>query len=56
MTSYLNEEILNKWKPILEHDALPRIGDSHRRAVTAVLLENTEKALTETRGTPQLIF
>ena len=50
MTSYLNEEVLNKWKPILEHTALPKIGDSHRRAVTAVLLENTEKALAETRG------
>jgi hypothetical protein len=50
MTSYLNEEVLSKWKPILEHEALPKIGDSHRRAVTAVLLENTEKALAETRG------
>ncbi len=47
---YLNEEVLNKWKPILEHNALPSINDSHRRGVTAVLLENTEKALRETRG------
>ncbi len=42
-----NEELLNKWKPILEHDALPGIQDSHKSAVTATLLENTETALKE---------
>jgi hypothetical protein len=47
---YLNEEVLRKWQPVLEHDALTRIGDPHRKAVTAVLLENTERALRETRG------
>ncbi len=47
---YLNEEVLRKWQPILEHDALSRIADPHRKAVTAVLLENTERALRETRG------
>ena len=40
-----NEELLNKWKPILEHNALPGIQDSHKSAVTATLLENTETAL-----------
>jgi len=49
MTSYLSEEVLKKWQPILEHNALPKI-DGHRKSVTAVLLENTEKALRETRG------
>ena len=38
---------MNKWKPILEHSALPGIQDSHRAAVTATLLENTETALKE---------
>ena len=46
----LNETIQGKWQPVLEHPDLPAIGDSHKRAVTAQLLENTEKALAEARG------
>jgi Major capsid protein Gp23 len=42
-----NQEIQKKWGAILEHDALPAIGDSHKKAVVAQLLENTEKALIE---------
>lgn len=44
---YLAEEIQNKWAPVLDHDALGVIKDNHRRSVTAVMLENTEKALRE---------
>ena len=44
---YLAEEIQNKWAPILEHEALGEIKDQHRRSVTAMMLENTEKALRE---------
>jgi len=44
---YLNEEIQNKWKPVLEHPDLDPIKDTHKRAVTAQILENTEKALRE---------
>jgi len=44
---YLSEDIQNKWKPVIEHEDLPKIGDAHRRAVTATLLENTERALRE---------
>jgi hypothetical protein len=44
---YLAEEIQRKWAPVLDHDALGAIKDSHRRSVTAVVLENTEKALRE---------
>jgi len=44
---FLAEELQQKWKPILEHEDLPQIKDSHRRGVTAVLLENTERALRE---------
>lgn len=44
---YLSEETQKKWEPILEHPDLPKISDSHRRSVTAVLLENTQKALME---------
>jgi len=42
-----NEELMQKWKPILEHGALPGIQDSHRAAVTATLLENTEESMRE---------
>ena len=45
-----NEEVLNKWKPVLEHSDLPKITDAHRRNVTATLLENTEKAIRESGG------
>jgi len=44
---YLAEEIQNKWAPVLDHDALGVIKDQHRRSVTAMMLENTEKALAE---------
>ena len=44
---YLAEEIQNKWSPVLDHDALSPIRDQHRRSVTAIMLENTERALTE---------
>jgi len=44
---YLAEEIQSKWAPVLEHEALGKIADQHRRSVTAVMLENTEKALRE---------
>ena len=43
----LNEELNTKWQPILEHPDLEGINDSHKRAVTAIVLENTEKALRE---------
>jgi len=44
---YLSEDIQQKWAPVIEHTDLPSIKDAHRRGVTAVLLENTEKALRE---------
>jgi hypothetical protein len=43
----LQEELQKKWQPVLEHEDLPGIKDSLRRGVTAILLENTEKALRE---------
>ncbi len=38
----LQEQINSKWKPVLDHPDLPEIKDSHRRAVTAICLENVE--------------
>ena len=37
----INEAIQNKWAPVLDFEGAPEFKDSHRRAVTAQLLENT---------------
>ena len=43
-----NSEVLQeKWAPILNHEGSSKIEDSHRRMVTAQLLENQEKFLAE---------
>src|SRR6056300_395507 len=44
---YLSEQYEKKWQPVLEHPDLPKIGDSYRRAVTATILENQERAMKE---------
>ena len=41
------DALCEKWDPLLEHNALPNIDDSYKKKVTAVLLENQEKALRE---------
>mgnify|MGYP000026361128 FL=1 len=38
----LSEQLMQKWQPVLAHTDLGEIKDSHRRAVTAQLLENQE--------------
>lgn len=38
-------QLFQKWKPILEHPDLGSIKDPHKRAVTALMLEQTETAL-----------
>lgn len=43
------EYLQEKWAPILDYQGLDSIKDSHRRMVTAVLLENQEKTLREER-------
>ena len=42
------EQLQEKWNPILEHGDMPKIEDSYRKRVTAILLENQEKAIMET--------
>ena len=42
-----NEHLQEKWAPLLNYEGLDPIKDSHRKAVTAVLLENQEKFLRE---------
>ena len=43
------EQLQEKWAPLLDHQGLGDIKDSHRRMVTAVLLENQERTLREER-------
>jgi len=42
-----SEHLQEKWAPLLNYEGLDAIKDSHKRAVTAVLLENQEKFLKE---------
>jgi hypothetical protein len=48
---FLSENLQEKWQPILEHSDLPEIKDNYKKAVTAVILENQERALNEDRAT-----
>lgn len=44
----INRQVLQeKWAPVLESQEAGKIGDAHKRAVTAVVLENQEKAFQE---------
>ena len=45
-----SEKLQEKWNPIINHKDLPAIKDNYRRAVTACILENQEKALREERA------
>jgi hypothetical protein len=49
MQMFNSEHLQEKWAPLLDYEGLDPIKDSHRRMVTAVLLENQEKALREER-------
>ena len=44
---FQSEQLQEKWAPLLDYEGLDSIKDNHRRAVTAVLLENQEKFLRE---------
>ena len=50
MHSFNSEALQEKWAPILDYQGMDPIKDSHRRAVTAVLLENQEQTLREERA------
>jgi hypothetical protein len=49
MQMFNAEYLQEKWAPILDYQGLDEIKDSHRRAVTAILLENQERELRESR-------
>jgi hypothetical protein len=50
MQMFNAEHLQEKWSPLLDYQGLDPIKDSHRRMVTAVLLENQEKFLREERS------
>ena len=41
------DRLVEKWSPVLNEESAGKIDESHKRAVTAAVLENTEKALQE---------
>ena len=47
---YLSEQLVKKWAPVLDHPELPKVTDAYKKAVTAVILENQERALREDRA------
>ena len=50
---FQSEHLQEKWSPLLDYEGLDPIKDNHRRAVTAVLLENQEKFLREEQAFSQ---
>ena len=42
--------LAQKWAPVLEHADLPKIQDSYRKEVTAVLLENQHREMQKSNG------
>ncbi len=41
------DRLVEKWSPVLNEESAGKIEDAHKRAVTAAVLEKTERALTE---------
>jgi hypothetical protein len=41
------QQIVKKWAPVLDAEGAPKITDTYRREVTAVLLENQEREMTK---------
>ena len=44
------DRLIEKWAPVLNEESAGKITDHHKKAVTAAVLENQEKALAEERA------
>jgi len=44
---YLTEQLEQKWSPVLDHEGAGKISNAYKRAVTAIILENQERAMAE---------
>src|SRR5210317_748805 len=53
MESY--DRLIEKWSPVLDNEAAGKITDSHRKAVTAAILENQERAFAEEAAQNQVL-
>ena len=51
----LNEDVMKKWGPVLDHEEMPKIGDKIRRNAVAQILENTEQNIKTNGGSFQQI-
>ena len=38
----MSQQLINKWKEVLDHPGLNPITDNYKKQVTAILLENQE--------------
>jgi hypothetical protein len=47
----INEQLQEKWNPVLEHPELAAITDPYKKAVTAIVLENQQAAMDSDRET-----
>jgi hypothetical protein len=47
------DTLIEKWSPVLNEESAGKITDPLRKAVTAAVLENQEKALMEERASMQ---
>lgn len=52
---FKSEGLEKKWQPILEAADAPAFADSYRKSVTAMLLENQQKAAAEARSQAQYL-
>lgn len=43
----ISEQLRKKWAEVIDHEALPKIADAHRRDVTIQILENQQRAIKE---------
>lgn len=39
------DQLIEKWAPVLNEESAGQITDHHRKAVTAAILENQERAM-----------
>ena len=44
------DQLIEKWSPVLNEESAGAITDHHKKAVTAAILENQERAMIEERG------
>jgi len=49
------DQLIEKWAPVLNEESAGTIQDHHRKAVTAAILENQERAFAEEAAQGQML-